>query len=248
MTETLLLFAGGVVAGFLNVVAGGGSLITMPLLIFFGLPEASANGTARLAILVQTGSGLLRYQRDNAVPWRAAGTAIPVVVVGAIAGAWTGTGLSAVEFRTLLVAATVAAGALVAFDLRVWLARRNRGLPVSRWLLFPGLLVAGFYGGMIQAGVGYLFLAALTLLGGFDLARANVLKILLICCYMPLALLIFALDGHVDWAFGGILAAGSAVGGWIGAAEVLKRGTRLIRIILFGVLLASGAYLAGLLG
>ena len=86
MTEPLLLFAGGVIAGFLNVVAGGGSLITMPLLMLIGLPETSANGTARLAILVQNLSGLVRYQRDGAVPWRAAAAAIPVVLVGAIAG------------------------------------------------------------------------------------------------------------------------------------------------------------------
>jgi len=76
--------------------------------------------------------------------------------------------------------------------------------------------------------------------------RANILKILFVCCYTPLALLTFAIDGHVDWTFGAILAAGSAVGGWIGAAQVLKRGARLIRVVLVAVLLASGAYLAGL--
>lgn len=234
--DLLVLFVGAAAAGCLNILAGGGALITMPLLLWLGVPETTANGTVRLGVLVQGLSAAVRYHREGAVPWGALRWMVIPVLLGAASGAWVATLLSAESFRSILAAVTLGVGLLVVVNVKSRLSPRT-GMP--RAVVIVGLVVAGFYGGMIQAGVGYLFLAALTLLAGLDLVTANVLKALLVLAYTPVVIAVFWHAQAVDLSWGATLAVGQGLGGWLGASLALRRGANLIRWVLLAALTIS---------
>jgi uncharacterized membrane protein YfcA len=235
--QVLGLLLAGLASGFLNVVAGGGSLITVPLLIFLGLPETTANGTSRLAILVQSGTALLTFKRagqlDHALLLRFA----PPTLLGALLGAAVAARLPDAGFRSLL--GVVMLGCAVLVVMRTTPAADRSEPRLSALRVWPLLLAIGLYGGLVQAGVGYLVLAGLTFVLGLGLQAANVMKTALIALYTPLALAVFFSHGRIDWASGLIMSLGSALGGFLGARATLKRGERLIRIMLALVVLAS---------
>jgi len=189
LTDIALVLLTGVVSGFVNIVGGGGSLISMPVLIFLGLPSAVANGTNRVALMVQSlvAIGYFR-QKGFFYPKLSLMLGIPALV-GSSAGA------------------RLAAAALVFFGV-------------------------GFYGGFIQAGVGFIIIAALALITGMSLVKINSLKVLITLIYMSTSLLVFVLSGKVDWLLGFVLAAGNAAGAYLGSAFSVHKGDRWIRAFL----------------
>ncbi len=172
----LALFAVGLVSGALNVVAGGGSFLTLPTLIFLGLPTGEANGTNRLGVLAQNLMGVWGYHRASTVDWRWARAVSVPSLAGAAVGAWWALQMSDFAFRRLL--------ALAMLGMTLWtlLARPkagDRNTLLSPW--HPGMVVAflliGLYGGLIQAGVGFAVLAA-TSIAGMNLVQGNAVKVL----------------------------------------------------------------------
>lgn len=234
----IALLLAGAVSGFLNVVAGGGSLITVPLLIFLGLPETTANGTSRLAIFVQCIPALVTYRRagqlDTALLYKLG----PPALAGALIGALVGARLPDAGFRTLLGAVMLACAVLVVLKPPSPARAAEPRLSAAR--VMPLLFAIGLYGGLVQASVGYLILAALTFALGLSLQAANVMKTVLVALYTPLAIGVFAAHGRIDLYAGALLSVGSALGGWLGAQEALRRGERFIRVVLALVVLASG--------
>lgn len=236
-----LLLLAGTAAGFLNVVAGGGSLLTMPLLIFLGVPETTANGTARIGILVQSATALAAFRRGGRIDYRLVGRLAAPTIAGSLLGAYLGTQISASGFRALLGWVMLGCGLLVVLDPKG--GKRAAEPRLDAWRLWPTLFAVGVYGGMIQAGVGYLILAALTFVLGLELELANVLKSVLIAIYMPLTVLVFLQHGAIDLWLGLALSVGQALGGWLGAIATLRRGAAFVRIMLAVVVVASGAAL-----
>jgi uncharacterized membrane protein YfcA len=240
--QVAALLCVGVAAGFINVVAGGGSLLSVPLLIFLGLPETIANGTSRLAILTQSVSAVVAYERAGRIDRTLLVRFSLPALLGAGVGAYGATQLADDSFRAIL--GWVMLGCAVFVVSNPGLGAAQAGAPAAARLgrawVWPTLFAIGLYGGAIQAGVGYLVLAALALLLRVDLVQANILKVVLIGLYTPLTLAIFVWQGQVDLWLGLVLAAGQAVGGWLGAAATLQRGERFIRITLAVVVIASG--------
>lgn len=230
----LFLLAGvGVLSGFLNVMAGGGSLLALPVLIFMGLPGNVANGTNRVAIVAQNASAVTNFFKKGYSDLRTMLTLALCAVPGAAMGAYLGTQVSGELFNRIL-------GGLMIL-LMILMSRKQRDAEVSekpkRLLLGHILMVAvGFYGGFIQAGVGFFLMAVLYRVVGLDLVRVNAFKVFIIGIYTLVALAIFADKGQVLWLLGAALAVGTTVGGWIGAHYTVKRGEGLIRIILNVVL------------
>jgi len=228
-----LLFAVGVIAGALNVLAGGGSLLTLPVLIFLGLPPTVANGTNRVAILVQNVAAVWGFQRHRLLDRAWIPLAALPAVAGAALGAWLAVLIDDTSFRRILAVLMV----LIALW-TVWnpLARRGgpRGSPAGglsaarRIGLVAGFFLAGVYGGFIQAGVGFVLLGVITL-AGLDLVRGNALKVLLVLAYTPISLAIFAAGGLVDWEIGIALALGNLVGALIGVRLAVLKGHAWIR-------------------
>ena len=239
----LLLFGVGVVSGFLNVLAGGGSVLTLPVLIFLGLDGALANGTNRVAILVQNISSAAGFHRARGYPWRRVVTYSLWTLPGAVAGAFFATSVSDATFRTILGVIIIGVVITIIVPRSAILGgRAPADRPPSPWI-YPALLGIGFYGGFIQVGVGFLFMAALYHLLQFDLVSVNMYKVLIVLVYTVPALLIFMWNGSVDWAVGLSLAGGSALGGWFAVKSSIRGGERVIRIALVAALLIMGAKL-----
>lgn len=240
----LAVVGAGFACGFINTLAGSGSLITLPLLIFLGLPANVANGTNRVAILLQNVVGTGSFHHQKMLDWRG-GLALGIpAVVGSAIGAQIAVNLDEITMRRSI-------GALMIVMLIVILLRPQRwleGQPEAKrsgwkqWLIFFGI---GIYGGFIQAGVGIFLLAGLVLSAGYDLVRANAIKALIIACFTLSALAVFVLNGQVEWGIGLIMAIGSMLGAWVGARVAVKRGAVFVRWLLIAVVLVSAADLLG---
>ena len=239
----LLLFAGGCTAGALNVVAGGGSFLTVPILILAGLPATVANATNRIGILVQNIGAVWSFDRRGvlereALPW-AAGPSI----VGGLIGTWAALRISDRSFERLLVVLMLVITVWIVVDpMRRWRPHVLPSATARRWILGVGFFLAGAYGAFVHAGVGFLMLAATTL-AGIDLVRGNAIKVFSALLFTAVSLAIFIGAGKVVWAEGLSLAAGNLVGGLVGARLSVNRGHQWIR----GVVTVSVIVLAALL-
>lgn len=224
-----LLAATGVAASLLNVVAGGGSFLTLPILIFMGLPPVVANGTNRVGILTQNVAAVWSFRRDGVHEkgWILAG-GIPSTI-GTALGTWIATQISDDTFKQILSALMIIMSLWT-----LWNPIRPRAAgtgPVTGRIgpgVMVGLFLASIYGGFVQAGVGFLLLIVTTL-AGYDLVRGNSLKVLCVLISTPLSLAIFASQGQVSWTHGISLAAGTLAGGFIGARLTVAKGHDWIR-------------------
>ena len=226
--EALALLAVGAVSGALNVLAGGGSFLTLPLLIFLGLPPGVANGTNRVAILVQNMGAVWRFRSHGLFEPACIPLAAGPAVVGGILGTWAAIEIGDEAFRRVLAGLVVLATLWILWDP----LSRRRGSPTARSgvprggrrAAFAGAFFAvGLYGGFVQAGIGFL-LAAVATWAGLDLVRGNALKVLVVLLLTPLSLAIFAWSGRVDWMVGLPLAAGHLLGALAGVRWTVLKG------------------------
>lgn len=225
-----LLFGVGTIAGFINVNAGGGSSLTLPTLIFMGLDGALANGTNRVAIFIQNIFAVSSFRKNKMHDFKESSELSLFTLPGAIAGALLAVTISDLLFQRILGVVLI----FIVISLFISRSYKNKrpDQEVHRnWLIYPALLGIGFYGGFLQIGVGFLFMAALYHLLKVDLVVVNMHKVFIILIYTLPALLIFLLTGNVNWKFGLALAAGNALGGWWGAQAAVKGGEKIIRII-----------------
>lgn len=238
----LLLLGGGVVAGFVNTVAGGGSVVTIPILVEI-VGASVANGTNRIAILMQNLVGVARFQGGGAIQWSEVWPLAPPVVVGALGGAYVATTIPSETMRRVFAFVIVMVALSVLIKPSRWEGGADRRLHQPwRWLAF---LAVGFYGGFVQAGVGFLMLAGLVLGGGFGLVKGNAAKVTLILLYTPLVVILFASADQVDLAVGLVLGLGNMTGAWIASSLAIKKGAGWIRWVL--ILAAVAAALRMLL-
>lgn len=240
--ELVALAVVGVVSGALNVVAGGGSFLTLPVLLFFGLPAALANGTNRVGVLSQNVAGILGFHRHGAVNWPWALAASVPALGGAALGVWAALVVPDFAFKRILSVAMVA--------VTVWSLLNQRRQPIAGqvlkpptdWFVVMGFFIVGLYGGFIQAGVGFLVLA-ITSAAGMDLVRGNAVKLLSVMLLTLLSLVVFAGAGQVDWPRGLALALGNWGGAVIGVRMAVLKGHAWLQqvvtvtVILFAVLL-----------
>lgn len=237
----------GLIAGFINTLAGGGSALTLPLLIFLGLPANVANGTNRISILFQSFTAAFTFHRKKFLDLKAGILSGTASLTGALAGALVAVSLNESLMRNIIGVTLVIILILVIFKPELWVRSKVGKMP-SRpvWLSFLIFLFIGFYGGVVQAGVGFFLLAGLVLFQGFDLLRANALKVLIVLIYTPVTLLVFIVNHQVDYRMGLILAVGSSLGAWIGAKTAIKAGNEFIRWFLILALTISAMKLFGI--
>ena len=233
----------GFVSGFLNVLAGGGSFFTLPLLLFLGLPASIANGTNRVGVLAQNIGGVWGFHRHDVVEWRWALSVSVVAVAGGAIGAWAALGISDFAFRRILSVLMLAVALLTLVQGRITGGARGRpDRSPFHWTMVTGFFLVGLYGGFIQAGVGFLVLA-ITTIAGMDLVRGNAVKVLTVMLLTLVPLAIFAATGNVNWPLGLALGAGNLAGAMVGVRFAVLRGHRwlervvMMAIVIFAVLL-----------
>lgn len=235
----VLLVLGGLFAGFVNTVAGGGSAITIPILIEILGDPLLANGTNRVAILLQNATGVTGFHKGGAVPWKVALPLVPPAVIGALAGSWTATRLDADAMEVVFAIVIIGVAASVLVSPKRW---QGGGEPrlgrVGGWLTFGAI---GFYGGFVQAGVGFLLLGGLVIGGGLTLVTGNAAKVLLVLSFTVVALPVFLLAGQVSIIAGLVLAAGNMTGAWVASRLAVEKGAGWIRWVVVAAALVAAA-------
>ncbi|MCR8913907.1 sulfite exporter TauE/SafE family protein [Marinobacter panjinensis] len=238
VTDVLALLALGGLAGFINVLSAGGSMLTLPLLMFLGLPPQVANGTNRVAITFQSITAVGSFHRmghGNLVV--SLHLAVPAVV-GSLLGAWVATWVADAVFEFVLVTAMIGASV---FMLLPQPMLDTRPLTPDRLgpVIYLAMFLIGVYGGFIQVGVGALFLVVLYRMLKIDLRQVNVFKVSIVLLYTLPALLIFAISDQVRWGMGLTLALGNITGAFIAVRVNLSdEGARWVKWITLGMVAA----------
>jgi uncharacterized membrane protein YfcA len=222
----LVLVAAGIVASILNVLAGGGSFLTLPILIFLGLPTTVANGTNRVGVVMQSVGAVWGFHRAGVLEWRWALTASAPALIGSALGTWAALYVGDDLFRRVLavVMVVVTIATLIAPDPQAGADPRS----ARSWVVAGGFFLVGLYGGFLQAGVGFLVLA-ITTWARLDLVRGNAVKIVSVFAVTLLALVIFMANGAVHWPMGIALAVGNTIGALIGVRLAVVKGHRWLR-------------------
>jgi uncharacterized membrane protein YfcA len=228
--EILILFGVGLLAGAINVMAGGGSSLTLPALIFMGLDSAAANGTNRIGILLQGMFSTLSYRKEKVSEIEKSIKLSLLTLPGAVLGALLALKISNEWFDRIL--GIVMIGIIVSMLIPQSKLQISTGGERKSWLIYPVMFAIGFYGGFIQVGVGFLIMAALYHLLRIDLIRVNMHKVFITMIYTVPTLLIFIWSGNVDWLLGLSLAAGTSIGGWWAVRFSIKGGERFIRYVM----------------
>lgn len=226
----LLVILVGVAAGFINTLAGSGSLLTLPVLIFLGLPANVANGTNRIGILMQSLAAVSGFKQKKVFDWNEGIWLTIPATVGALIGSIVAVDINEFIMNRIIGALLVFMLVLMLIKPEKWLVPTGTGnrvrLTPLRFLIFLGI---GFYGGFIQAGVGYFLLAGLVLGAGIDLLKANALKVLITLVFTMIALIVFMLNGQVDYLLGITMGIGNMIGAWIATHVAVKKGVGFIR-------------------
>jgi hypothetical protein len=237
----------GFVAGFINTLAGSGSLLTLPLLMFLGLPANVANGTNRIAILLQNVVGVSSFKKQKVLDFKhGLWLGIPAVI-GSFIGAQIAINLNEDIMRKTIGGLLIVMLFIIIYKPDKWIKGKVGEIDAK-----PGILqiiiffFIGIYGGFIQAGVGFFLLAGLVLGAGLDLVRANALKVFIVLLYTPIALGIFMLNDQVDYKLGLILAVGNMLGAFVGAKATVSWGPKFVRYILLIAITVSSIKLLGL--
>ncbi len=246
MGSYLVLFGAGLVAGTLNVIAGGGSFLTLPILIFLGLPPTVANGTNRVGIFLQNVAAVWGFNRHRVLDWRYVVWAAVPATFGAALGTWAAVRIGEDAFRNVLAFLMIGVTLWTLWDpLKKGRRLLAEGEKPRVAPLAAGFFLVGIYGGFVQAGVGFLILATTTL-AGLDLVRGNAVKVLSVLIYTALSLAIFAWQDKVVWDLGLALAAGTVAGSQLGVRLTVLKGHRGVKavvtaaVIVFAVKLLVG--------
>ena len=244
--KLILLFVVGSIAGFINVNAGGGSTITLPVLIFLGLESAIANGTNRIGILLQNIFAVLSFRQQEVHHFQSSVLLALCTLPGAIFGAYFSIRISNEWFQRILAIVMIGIVFSIIFTHKNNNYQSIINLNERKWLIYPALFGIGFYGGFIQVGVGFILMAALYHILKISLVYVNMHKVFIISLYTIPVLCFFIRTGNVDWVYGLSLAAGMAIGSWWGAKVVVKGGEKIIRYILAGAIILMSIKLLGI--
>ena len=234
--EAMLLLGGGLAAGVINTMAGGGSALTVPLLVLAGVPGNQANGSNRVGVLTASAAAVASFRASGVDELERAKKILGPAVVGSLIGSFGISQIADETFETIFGYLLIPIIVLTIFKPEPALGVEPWSDPVTMIVFF----IIGLYGGAFQAGVGLVMLAALTR-AGFDLVAANSVKMLINLVVTVFALPVFILQGNVVWLPALVLAAGFMAGGWFGAKLAVKGGEKVVRIFMIGAAL----YLAG---
>lgn len=212
-----LIIIAGFVVGAINTVAGSGSVITLTILSFLGLPSTVANGTNRIGVLLQSITGTLTYQKHTEINLKPYRGLILVAVVGALLGTQLAVELNEQILNFAIGFLMIILLCLVLFKPKQWLKQQSVEASWSAPLRYPAFFFIGIYGGFIQAGVGIFLLSALILGEGLTIAKSNGIKLVVVLVYTIPALLLFLYHGQINWTYGLLLAVGQIFGAWVSA-------------------------------
>ncbi len=237
----------GFLTGFINTLAGSGSLLSLPMLMALGLPANVANGTNRIAILMQSAVAVRTFKSRDIFTWREGLQLTLPSIVGSIVGASLAVNINEHIMKQTIAGLLVFMLILMIYNPERWV-KGKAGLMKEKPSILQIVIffVIGVYGGFIQAGVGFFMLAGLVLAAGFDLVKANAIKVLKVLSYTPFALAVFIYNNQVDYLYGLILGVGSMAGAYTASKYAMNWGAKAVQYFVMGALALSAMYMFGL--
>ncbi len=235
--ELLLLLVTGIATGFLNVMAGGGSMLSVPMMIFLGIPGTVANATNRLAILPQNITAVLTFYKKGFSNFKLSLTLAACTIPGAIIGSYIASQIPNANFNKLLAVIMVA---ILIIMMLPQPKKSTEGEKISKGRMIAGhicMVFIGFWGGFIQLGVGFLLMPTLNRVLKLDLITTNMHKVFIVMCYTAVALLVFSSQLELFWQAGIALAIGTSIGAWLATNFQIKRGINAIRWVVNAVII-----------
>ncbi|MEA3445152.1 MAG: sulfite exporter TauE/SafE family protein [Bacteroidota bacterium] len=243
----LLLIVAGFFVGIINTIAGSGTVITYSLFMLMGLPAGAANGTIRLGVIMQTLAASLNFKRKKILEIKNGLIIAVPTIAGTILGAFIAIQINEDIFEKIIGGVMIIMLALIFYKPERWIKgkeslRKNRK-PYLQAIIFFAI---GIYGGFIHIGVGIFLLAGLVLFAGYDLLKANALKVFIVFLYSPFALAVFILNDQVHYGMGLVSAIGNLAGGLVASGFAMEWGAKFIRWFLIIVIILFAAKLMGL--
>lgn len=242
----LLIFAGFLV-GVINTIAGSGTVISYSLFMMLGLPVNLANGTIRLGVIMQTLASTLNFKKHKALDWKKGFKLALPVVLGSIIGAQIAVEINEAIFEKILAGILLIMLLFIFYRPEKWLKSQAQKIAdkpsIIQLLLF---FIIGLYGGFIHIGVGIFMLSVLVLNAGYDLVKANAIKVMIVFLYSPFALAVFMTNDQVHYGMGLIAAIGNVFGGLAGSKMAISWGSNFVRWVLIVVIVLFSAYLLNL--
>ena len=241
--EYPLIIAVGFLAAFLNTVGGGGSLFSVPILTFIGLPITIANATSRVAILFQNIFAVGGFRSKGVeLPWPYAIYLGIASLGGGLAGSLLAAHVPDDVFKKIFVVVMFISVGLILYD-----PFKSKGeeklTPKAQWTGVFFFLFIGVYGGFVQAGIGFLVIAVLSLVNNLSLVKSNYVKVFAAIVYTGVSVVVFALEGKINWYIGLVLAIGHALGGWYASRWSVKAGEVWIKRAMIVSVLAMAVVL-----
>ncbi|WP_258104015.1 sulfite exporter TauE/SafE family protein [Marinoscillum sp. MHG1-6] len=231
--EALMLLAAGLFTGVINTLAGGGSLITLPLFIFMGLPSVEANASNRIGVFLSSLVAVGGFKSKGVFVFPYVLWVSISALIGCIIGTFFALDIRGELFNRILAVIMVLVMTLTLLKpyfhkngITEIFTQKRKALSITVFFFL------GIYGGFIQAGVGFLMIATLTTIHGLNMAKTNSIKTFVIVCYTIVALGIFWWNDHIRWDYGLTLAAGNSAGGWIASRWSVGKDDKWIRLIL----------------
>lgn len=238
MLDLLLLTITGIATGFLNVMAGGGSMLSVPIMIFLGVPGTVANGTNRIAILPQNISAVWAFYRRGFSNFKLSLSLGACTIPGTLIGASLAARVPNDQFNTLLAAIMVFVLIIMSLPQPKTIEANEK--PSKNRLIAGHVLMVliGFWGGFIHIGVGFLLMPTLNRVMQLDLITTNAHKVFIVMCYTVVAILVFAAELELIWKYGIALGIGTWIGAWLAANMQVKKGIGPIKVTLNIVIVA----------
>ncbi|MRT93108.1 sulfite exporter TauE/SafE family protein [Ancylomarina sp. 16SWW S1-10-2] len=243
----ILYVLAGLFAGFINMLAGSGSILILALLMFLGMPAPMANGTLRIAILMQNIVGVASFKKQKVFNYKEGMSLALPAIVGSIFGAMFAVNIDKEIMEKTIGGILIVLFFIVLYKPDAWVkgqvGKIGKRPSLSQYIIF---FFIGFYGGFIQAGVGFFLLAGLVLGSGFNLVKANAIKIFIILLYTVFALAVFIYNDQVDYKIGFIIGFGNMLGAWLGTKFAVSWGAKYVRYILMGVIILASIKFLGI--
>ena len=233
IVEILVLVVVGFIAGAVNTIAGGGSLLSLPILIFLGLPPNIANGTNRIAIIFQNIFTTAGFKSKGVKTFPFSIYVGISALIGAIIGAQIAVDIKGETFNKILAIIMVVVVFYMVFKSKfkhVEDVEKTTGK--NLWLSIILFFFVGIYGGFIQAGVGFIMLLILSSVNNISLVKSNAIKVTVALIYTFSAIAVFIYNDAINWRLGLVLALGNATGGWFASRWSVKKGDGMIRNVL----------------
>lgn len=226
-----ILFAVALIAGFIDSIAGGGGLLTVPALLAVGIPPANALATNKLQSCGGSFSASLYFVRQRMVNLKEIKLSIALAFVGSLLGSYLILKINADYLRLLLPILTISVGLYFLLCPKIGEQDRNRRLSEQQFAILVAMII-GFYDGFFGPGAGSFYALGYVTLAGFNLTKATAHTKVLNFTSNLAGLLFFIISGKVFWIIGLVMLVGQFIGAHLGAKMVISKGKKLIRPML----------------